>query len=90
MRDFTITMVEDIREAFIEMIQTNDWLDGSTRQAAVEKARKLDSYVGYPDDWQSGRLGSVPTGTSLLEDMEQIGEEWWRDCSDFNQRHAYP
>ena len=78
MRDFTITMVEDIREAFIEMIQANDWLDGSTRQAAVEKARKLDSYVGYPDDWQSGRLGSVPTGASLLEDMEQIGEEWWR------------
>ena len=78
MRDFTITMVEDIREAFIEMIQANDWLAGSTRQAAVEKARNLDSYVGYPDDWQLERLGTVPAGSSLLEDMEQMGEEWWQ------------
>ena len=78
MRDFTIAMVEEIREAFIDMIQTNDWLAGSTRQTAMEKARKLDSFVGYPDNWQSERLGSVPSGSSLLEDMEQIGEQWWQ------------
>ncbi len=76
MRDFAITMVDDIRESFIEMIKTNDWLAESTRRTALEKARKLDSYVGYPDDWQSERFGSVPTGSSLLEDMEQIGDEW--------------
>ena len=76
MRDFTITMVEEIRESFMDMIRANDWLAESTRQTALEKARKLDSYVGYPDNWQSERFGSVPTGSSLLEDMEQIGEEW--------------
>ncbi len=76
MRDFAIMMVEDIREAFIRMIKTNDWLTESTRHTALEKARELDSYVGYPDYWQYERLGSVPTGSSLLEDMEKIGEEW--------------
>ena len=78
MRDFTVTMVEEIREAFIDMIQTNDWLTESTRLTALEKARNLDCYVGYPDNWQSERFGTVPAGPSLLEDMEQIGNEWWR------------
>lgn len=76
MRDFVYQMVEEIREAFISMIENNDWMAASTRQAAIDKARKMDSFVGYPDTWQEQRLGSVPTHATLLEDMEQAGEEW--------------
>lgn len=76
MREFIYEMVEEIRESFIEMIEGNKWLAASTRQAAVDKARKLDSFVGYPDTWQEARMGAIPAGTSLLEDMEIAGEEW--------------
>ncbi|MBQ0080589.1 MAG: M13 family metallopeptidase [Alistipes sp.] len=77
MRDFTITMTKELKEAFIELIQQNTWLAESTRYTALEKAQKLDCYIGYPDSWQEERMGSVPTGLSLLEDMEQIGNEWY-------------
>lgn len=76
MRDFVYEMVENIRASFIEMIQSNTWLSEETKQAALDKSYKLDSFVGYPDTWQQERMGSVPTGTTLLEDMEQAGEEW--------------
>lgn len=76
MRAFVYQMVEEIREALVLMIQSNDWMAASTRQAAIDKARKMDSFVGYPDTWQEHRLGSVPTHTTLLEDMEEAGEEW--------------
>lgn len=76
MRDFVYQMVEEIRASFIEMIETNNWLTETTKSAALDKAHKMESFVGYPDTWQQERLGSVPTGKTLLEDMEQLGEEW--------------
>lgn len=78
MRDYVYQLVEELRRVFVEMVDDNTWLSETTKQAAKDKALKLDSYVGYPDTWQSERLGSVPNGNSLLEDMELLGEEWCR------------
>lgn len=76
MRDFVYTMVDELKEAFVEMIETNDWLSSSTKQAAIDKCRAMEVYVGYPDTWDEKGLGSIPNGNSLLEDMELAGEEW--------------
>ena len=34
-------MVQNIREAFIENLETVDWMDSQTKQAAKEKVRGL-------------------------------------------------
>ena len=34
-------MVQDIREAFIENLETVNWMDNQTKEAAKEKVRSL-------------------------------------------------
>lgn len=75
-RQSVYEMVENIRTAFISMISTNDWLTEQTRSAAVTKAEKMQSYVGYPDHWNIRLMGAVPDGSSLLECMSQLEDEW--------------
>lgn len=76
MRDFIQQMVEEIREAFIETLEENKWLSAATKRAAIEKAQEVASYCGYPNVWLEDRMIEVPTGTNLLQDMEQACEEW--------------
>lgn len=47
-----IDMVNDIRNAFIDILQEVPWMDGqtSTREAAVKKAKALTAHIGYPDE----------------------------------------
>ena len=34
-------MVQNIREAFIDNLETVDWMDSQTKQAAKEKVRRM-------------------------------------------------
>ena len=44
-------MVGHIKAEFKQRLQTNPWLDGPTRAAALEKLSKVDVQVGYPKAW---------------------------------------
>lgn len=41
-------MVQNIREAFIENLETVNWMDSQTKQAAKEKAEAIFQQIGYP------------------------------------------
>lgn len=49
-RDIT-QMVGHIKDEFAFRLHSNRWLDEPTRKAALEKLRKLDVAVGFPDQW---------------------------------------
>lgn len=40
-------MVEDIRSAFIGVLNNVTWMDEKTRIEAVKKAKHLSSHIGY-------------------------------------------
>ena len=42
-------MVEDIRGAMEDTIESVSWMDDQTRRTALEKVRRIESLVGYPD-----------------------------------------
>lgn len=42
-------MISNIREAFIELLVENHWMDETTRQVAKEKALKMNERIGYPE-----------------------------------------
>ncbi len=42
-------MIHDIREAFNELLEENDWMDGETRQVAEDKANGMTERIGYPE-----------------------------------------
>lgn len=44
-------MVGHIKDEFATRLQSNPWLDETTRKAALEKLGKIDIQVGYPERW---------------------------------------
>lgn len=42
-------MISNIREAFIELLDENHWMDQPTRKVARNKALKMNERIGYPD-----------------------------------------
>ncbi|XP_063903442.1 neprilysin-2-like isoform X1 [Zophobas morio] len=45
-----VELVDDIKETFIEVLKTVDWMDEVTRQHALEKARLMRAHIAYPDE----------------------------------------
>lgn len=42
-------MIDDLHDAFRDMLLKNDWMDNTTRHYALEKESKMQSLIGYPD-----------------------------------------
>lgn len=42
-------MIQEIQEAYIQMLRESEWLDEETKNSAIKKAEAIRRYVGYPD-----------------------------------------
>ena len=42
-------MIHEIREAFNDLLEDNEWMDGETRQVAKDKANSMNERIGYPE-----------------------------------------
>ncbi|ETN79145.1 peptidase family M13 [Necator americanus] len=42
-------MIDDLQEAFREMLTTNDWMDKQTKATALDKAKQMLRQIAYPD-----------------------------------------
>ncbi|XP_076763055.1 M13 family metallopeptidase neprilysin 5 [Xylocopa sonorina] len=42
-------MMDDIKEAFASLVLQTDWMDQQTKMATLEKNRKMESQIGFPD-----------------------------------------
>ncbi|CAF1139433.1 unnamed protein product [Rotaria sordida] len=63
-RSQSLEMINNIRNTFLEMLQTSTWMDDISKNRSIEKALAIDEKIGYPD-----YLGS--TNTSTLDKMYQ-------------------
>ncbi|CAF3718927.1 unnamed protein product [Rotaria sordida] len=45
----SLEMINNIRDAFIEMLQGSTWMDVESKTKAIEKAKSIDQHIGYPD-----------------------------------------
>ncbi|PIO72527.1 peptidase family M13, partial [Teladorsagia circumcincta] len=48
-KNVTLEMVNDLQEAFHEMLVENDWMDKTTKKTAFEKAEAMLEQIAYPD-----------------------------------------
>ncbi len=46
-----LELVENLREAFRQTLETIDWMSDDTRKAALEKLNAFNFKIGYPDKW---------------------------------------
>lgn len=42
-------MVQDLQNAFYDVIAESEWMDNSTKQAATNKAKEMITLLAYPD-----------------------------------------
>ncbi|KAK6016195.1 hypothetical protein OSTOST_18325 [Ostertagia ostertagi] len=47
-KNVTLEMVNDLQEAFHEMLVENDWMDKKTKKTAFEKAEAMLEQIAYP------------------------------------------
>lgn len=47
-----LDLVENLRASLKESLETADWLEPTTRKAAVEKLQGFVAKIGYPDKWE--------------------------------------
>lgn len=65
-------MVANLIKAYEARINALDWMDEATKQKAIEKLKKTQVKVGYPDKWKDYsnlEIKSVEEGGSYLQNM---------------------
>lgn len=70
-RHRVVEMVEDIRDAFIQMLHDVPWMDDDTKQKAISKAQALTTHIGYPDE-----LTNDTNIEELYKDLELTSDEY--------------
>ncbi|XP_029037106.2 endothelin-converting enzyme homolog [Osmia bicornis bicornis] len=71
-------MMGDIKEAFASLVLRTDWMDKQTKAATLEKNRKMESQIGFPDWLFDERIlneyyeGIDLSETEYLSNMIQI------------------
>ena len=82
----TIKMVEDIKNAMRQDIDSLPWMSGETKKAAMAKLEKVEDRIGYPDTWRDygglridkdDALGNVQRSIAFdrVRNLKKIGEE---------------
>ncbi|VDM52438.1 unnamed protein product [Angiostrongylus costaricensis] len=89
-KNATLEMVNHIQEAFHDMLVENDWIDSSTKASALDKARKIQRVIGYPDFILDDKeLEDYHSELSILEldSYKQMTEKCirWRKDLQFNR-----
>lgn len=61
--------VEDIRDALIDIITEASWLDHETQDAAIQKAKTVKAFIGYPNESiEIGRLDAYYKDLEMQSD----------------------
>ena len=62
-------LVEDLRAAFKDLLDVNEWMDEETKPLALEKADYISKFIGYPD-WYDEPNGLEDYFVDLTEIMD--------------------
>ncbi|MDR1011530.1 MAG: M13 family metallopeptidase [Opitutaceae bacterium] len=64
-----LRLVEDLRSALRERIETLEWMDAPTRARALEKLNAFSVKMGYPDKWRDYPALTISRGASFVENV---------------------
>ncbi len=80
-KERTRQMVKAIEGALARDIDSLPWMTGDTKQAALNKLRKITDKIGYPEKWKSYDAVSIGRDT-LFENTVRLSEaEYLRDLN---------
>ncbi|KAJ6639054.1 Neprilysin-2 [Pseudolycoriella hygida] len=78
-RQAVISLVEDVRVAFINILADAPWMDEETRKKAISKAEHIIAHVGYPSE-----LYQNVTFEEFYKDLEMDPDNFFNNSMQFN------
>ncbi len=74
-----LSLVEDVRDAYEERIDTLEWMGDSTKQYAKKKLANIKVLIGYPDTWRdfSGLDASRDSHLSNVLEAYKFDMVYW-------------
>ncbi len=80
-----LEMVQNLKDAFRERIQTREWMSDETKYKALTKLDAFQVKIGYPDKWKSYAGLDIDRGPLLFNVMRADSFEFQRDLSKIGQ-----
>lgn len=77
-REQMTTLVEYLRRAFAERLETLEWMDAETRVEAQAKLEAFLPKIGYPDRWRDYSAVEVEAD-DLIGNLNRLSEWSWED-----------
>ncbi|CAL4099551.1 unnamed protein product, partial [Meganyctiphanes norvegica] len=75
-KDEANEMVEDIRSAFEDILDVNEWMDEETKPKAVEKAEAISKFIAYPDWYgNNSALEHFYAGLDGISEIDHFNNE---------------
>lgn len=71
-------LVANLKRAFEQRIHDNDWMSDGTKIQALEKLAKIDTKIGYPDEWRDYSSLKM-TADDLIGNLIRAGEFEYQD-----------
>ena len=68
-------MVEGVKEAYAENINSLDWMSAQTKAKALDKLTKVTKKVGYPDKWKDFSSMSIDRSSFARNIIN--ANKWW-------------
>lgn len=85
-KDVALEMIEDIEGAFEANLPALAWMDDTTRQRAVEKAKAVRNKIGYPDTWRDYSSMALESGDFFHNAMVARAFEFDRNARKIGQK----
>ncbi len=77
-REQMMELVEYLRRAFRERLETLEWMDDETRVEALAKLEAFTPKIGYPDRWRDYSAVQIEAD-DLIGNFRRLGEWSWAD-----------
>ena len=78
-KEYMIGLVENLREALSQHIDSLTWMSDTTKARAQEKLSAFTVKIGYPDKWKDYTTMEVDPAKSYYENMHEVSMWHQRD-----------
>lgn len=73
-KDNVAIMVKNVHNQFIKLLKNTSWMDKETRLNAINKAKKINQFVAYPDELLNNSI--INHYFKAFEGFEMIGDSY--------------
>ncbi len=78
-KEYMIGLVENLREALSQHIDSLTWMSDTTKTRAQEKLKAFTVKIGYPDKWKDYTTMEIDPEKSYYENMHEVSMWHQRD-----------